>query len=313
MRYTADMTIQDALRDTAKKLQPKKITCAADKSIGRLEAEILLAHACKKDRIWLLTHPDARLPPAASRLFAGLVRRRMRHEPVAYILGEKEFYGRRFVVNKDVLIPRPETELLIDLAKQMRPSVVWDVGTGSGAIAVTLAGELPKADVLATDISLRSLAVAKRNAICHGVSPRISRLKSDLLQPTAYRWLERHAKKNSLLVCANLPYLPASDAKKIDPDVARFEPARALYSGKDGLDLITRFLGQLARHIPDWPYQTASILLEFDPPQAKRLLRLARDLFPDATKKIHADLAGRDRVLSITWSRSSRRVSSVSE
>lgn len=309
MRYTAAMTIQEALHDAARKLQPKKITCAADKSIGRLEAEILLAHALKKDRIWLLTHPSSRLPSPASRLFSTHVHRRVKHEPVAYILGEKEFYGRRFVVDKNVLIPRPETELMIELAKEMRPSVVWDVGTGSGAIAVTLACELPRAKILATDISSRSLDVAKRNAICLGVSPHITRLKSDLLQPSAYRWLKRHAKKDSLLICANLPYLPSSDAKKIDPDVATFEPPRALYSGKDGLDLITRFLGQLTRHIPDWAYQTVTILLEFDPPQTKKLLKLSKSLFPDATIKILKDLAGRDRVLALTLSRSSRRAS----
>ena len=297
MVHNVRMTVNDALHDAAHRLQPKIITCAADKSLGHLEAEILLGHALNKDKVWLLTHPDSPLLTADSRLFDSLIRRRLKHEPIAYILGEKEFYGRRFVVTKDTLIPRPETETMIELAKDA--DVIWDVGTGSSAIAVTLAKELPDARVLATDIGSKTLLVAKKNARILGAK-NIAFLKSDLLQPAAYRWLAKNANKNRLIVCANLPYLPTSDAKKLDADVVKFEPKRALFSGADGLDLISRFLGQLSRHLDEWDYASSTILVEFDPPQAVTLRRIAKKLFPGSDVTIHKDLAGRNRVLKIT-------------
>lgn len=296
---TRNLTVADALRDAAHKLQPKKITCAADKSLGRLEAEILLAYALKKDRVWLLTHPSFELRAPSFAIFDKLVRRRTTREPVAYILGQKEFYGRRFVVTKDVLIPRPDTELVVELATLLKPTAIWDVGTGSGAIAVTLTKEIPGAKILATDIDARALSVAKKNARLLGAK-NVTFLKSDLLQPSPFRWLVQQSNASHLIITANLPYLPASDAKKIDADVAKFEPKRALYSGKDGLDLITRFLGQLARHLPEWNYASSTILIEFDPPQAWKLRALTKKLFPKAAATIHKDLAGRNRVLQIT-------------
>jgi len=312
MVHNASMTVNDALRDAAHLLQPKKVVCAADKSLGRLEAEILLGYAMKKDKVWLLTHPNSELRTTRQRLFDSHIRRRLKHEPIAYILGKKEFYGRRFVVTKDTLIPRPETEMIIDLVvgagfprpgrhaegRGDRAPTVWDVGTGSGAIAVTLAKQYPTIKILATDVSIKTLAVARKNARLLRAK-NVTFLKSDLLQPAAYRWLAKNAKGKHLTICANLPYLPTSDIKKLDADVVKYEPTRALFSGKDGLDLISRFLGQLSRHLDEWDYASSTILVEFDPPQTATLKRIAKKLFPSSTVTIHKDLAGRNRVLKI--------------
>ncbi len=296
------MDIRNALNLATKKLQPRRITCSKDINRGRLEAEVLLAGLLGKDRAWLLTHDEARLSPAQGRRFSTWVGRRTRHEPVAQILGYKDFYGRRFAVDKHVLIPRPETELLIEtaLASMTGKDVAWDVGTGSGAIAITLAAERPKAAVMATDVSVRALAVAKRNARTH--KAKVDFVKSDLLQPAAYRWLHNRATKGTqLLICANLPYLPMSDKTKLELDVVKFEPSKALFSGKEGNDLILRFLGQLARHLPEWGYGKKTLLFEFDPPQAKTLQEAAQKLFPSAKTDVLKDLAGRERLLKLSF------------
>jgi release factor glutamine methyltransferase len=306
------MMLKELLKQATKQLQPRKITCSADTDIGRLEAEVLLAHVLKKNRVWLLAHPEAEVMSAQSRVFERFVKRRMKHEPIAHILGEKEFYGRTFVVNKHTLIPRPETELMIDVVKTtVEPdphlhgdnsgnrTIVWDVGTGSGTIAVTLAKELPKATILASDVSARALAVAKKNAKRLGAD--VTFLKSNLLQPNTYRWMQKHPGAD-VVIAANLPYLPNSDKKKLDLDVVKFEPSSALFSGADGLHLIRRFMGQLSRHLPEWNFRRAILLFEFDPPQVKTIRQLAEKFFPRAEISIHQDLAGRDRVIEIKMS-----------
>ena len=268
-----------------------------------------MAHILEQDRTWLLTHAEEALPSAPAKKFETLVRRRETHEPIAYIVGHKDFYGRRFNVNKNVLIPRPETELVIDEVKRSvghdhngSGSVIWDIGTGSGAIGVTLACELPHAQVLATDVSTRALAVATKNARSFRAS-NVMFLKSDLLQRPAYLFLEEAAKSSTqLFVCANLPYLPESDKKKLDKDVVDFEPARALFAQDEGLALIEQLLGQLARHVAEWKFTKTTILFEFDPPQADALRNIASKLFPRAKIVIQKDLAERERLLKIELS-----------
>jgi release factor glutamine methyltransferase len=227
-------------------------------------------------------------------------------------------------MNRHVLIPRPETELLIErvlqrLQKEKQSTVIWDVGTGSGAIAITLAKEIPRAAILATDVSTRALSVARTNAKRLGVTRSVTFLKSNLLQPQAYSWLKRHSinpapgalpSAPSLLITANLPYLPTSDKKKLAPDIA-YEPSSALYAGPDGLLLINRFLRQLARHLPDWRYRNATVLLEFDPPQAATLKKIVQKLFPHASITIHRDLAGRNRVMEIISTDFQKNISPV--
>jgi len=301
------MTISETLRDAAQKLQPKKIVCDLDRDVGRLESEILLAHALNRDRAWLLARPDYRLPTTDYRLFAKLVSRRELHEPIAYILGRKEFYGRDFKVTPDVLIPRPETELMVDLITRttsygLRATdpFIWDLGTGSGALAVTLSKEIEGSTILATDISPKALAVARRNAKTYNAK-NITFHATDLLDAKILVRLREASKKfPALVIAANLPYLPSSDMKVLDPDVVDFEPSKALFAGKDGLALIRKFLTQLARHHGSLGFETIRTYLEFDPPQVAELKRLAKRLFPKAKTEIHKDLAERNRVFVLS-------------
>ena len=244
------MTVKQLLMRTAKKLQPRRIVCEADRNLGWLEAEILLARALKRDRAWLTAHEDESVRAIDVRQFRKFVARRVKHEPIAYILGEKDFYGRPFNVNKHVLIPRPETELLVDLARKIAPLdervLIWDAGTGSGAVGVTLAAELPRSSVIATDVSTKTVKIAVANARRHGVADRMHILKADLLNETVLRLIRRHTKTRPLVIAANLPYLPEADRKKLDPDVIKYEPHDALFAGADGLAVIKRFLDQVS-------------------------------------------------------------------
>ncbi|HWQ99349.1 MAG TPA: peptide chain release factor N(5)-glutamine methyltransferase [Candidatus Methylomirabilis sp.] len=293
------MTVKRLLASAAKKLQPRRITCPADRNVGWLEAEILLAHVLKRDRTWLTAHADDRVPVPAARKFQSLAARRVKREPVAYLLGVKDFFGRPFVVNRHVLIPRPETEMLVEMAKRrMSPAdraIFWDVGTGSGAVGVTLAAEIPQSSVIATDISTNAVKVAGANANRHGVSDRMHILKANLLDANVLRLIRRHAKARPLVIAANLPYLPNADRNKLDADVVKYEPNDALFAGKDGIAINRQFLGQVAAS----GLMPQAMLLEFDPPQAARLKALAKKTFPSATVAVHKDLAGRNRVLEI--------------
>lgn len=296
------MNIRFALNEAKNKLQPIHILCAEDQDLGQFEAEILLAHLLDTERAWLLAHREDELPIKLQRQFFKLVSRRIKHEPIAQIIGYKDFYGRSFSINKHVLTPRPDTELLIETALPQitKQTVVWDIGTGSGAIAITLACEKPGTSTLATDVSTRALTIAKRNAETLHVP--ISFLKSNLLQKPSYAWLQKQSATHShLLICANLPYLPNSDKKKLEQDVVKYEPKSALFSGNDGNDLILRCMRQLSRHLHEWKYTTVTLLFEFDPPQAKTLQAAASKLFPQATSTILKDLAGLDRLLVIQY------------
>ncbi len=288
-------TIADVLHNAADALQPKKNICATNKDIGRLEAEILLAYALKENRTWLLTHPYYKLRTSSYTRFRYLIARRKRHEPIAYILRKKDFYGRTFRVTNAVLIPRPETEQIIDIAKTADPLVIWDVGTGSGCIAVTLAIEFPNAHILATDTSSRALAVARSNAKKWNTT-NITFKKCNLLDHTALDWFDVHpAQKSHFLITANLPYLPIKDTQKLAPDIVQYEPAQALYGGSCGSELIEKLLRQIAAISLNM-----NIIFECDPPEALRLARLARSLFPHARVCVSKDLARRNRILLIT-------------
>lgn len=297
---TTRITVQAAIRTAANELKPKRITCVEDKNIGEFEAEILLAHVLKQDRPWLFSHPEALLRAPKYRQFHKLVSRRKKHEPIAYLVGEKEFYGLPFRVNRHTLIPRPESELLVDLARKslfVEPSLgdlVWDVGTGSGAIATSIAHHITPRQVLATDISIETLRVARANAR-RLTQTNIHFLKADLLAPSIRHFLhKKHPIR--LIIVANLPYLPTSDKRKLASDVVCFEPSGALFVGSDGTELIEKLLRQLAA----FDIHFASAFFEFDPPQATKLKKLASLLFPHAEIVIHRDLAQRNRVLEIS-------------
>ena len=297
MRSKTPPTIYEALAVATKQLQPKKITCPADRGLGDLEAEILLAHVLKKDRVWIRAHDERPLAKKDVKRFLELVSRRRRHEPIAYLVGEKEFYRLSLYVNDSVLIPRPSSETIVDLVIALKTNVkplVLDVGTGSGAIAIAVAKQLPSARALGTDISNDALKIARKNAKRHRIK-NLRFQKADLLSPALIKTIVREKGNRPLVIVVNLPYLPVSDKKKLAPDVVKYEPHGALFSGKDGLDAIRALLDQLAAS--DLKFHTAFI--EFDPPQKSELIRMATRSFPSASVTIHKDLEGHARVLEV--------------
>ena len=254
-----------------------------------LDAEVLLALVLRSTRERLLAHPERRLTAAQARRFRGLVSKRASRVPVAYLTGLKEFYGHALHVTPSVLIPRPETELLVDLAIEFlsgHPGArsVLDVGTGSGAIAVAVAKAMPSVRMVATDVDARALRVAAGNVRAQRLASRIRLKKADLLEGA----------QGSDLIIANLPYLSAAQRRRWQPELS-CEPAAALNGGRDGLDLIRRALIQA----PVVLKPGGAVLIELDPSQAQRVERLARAQWPAAEVTIHRDLAGRARALRV--------------
>ncbi|HUH63866.1 MAG TPA: peptide chain release factor N(5)-glutamine methyltransferase [Terracidiphilus sp.] len=205
---------------------------------ARRDAELLLAHALRWERARLLAHYDDEIPASKSAFFDGHLARRAAGEPVQYILGETEFYGLAFRVVPDVLIPRPETEhvveTVIELSSRFSHPRIVDVGCGSGAIAVALAHSLPGARVTATDISAGALAIARENAARNGVDGRIRFLQGDLLELVAGERFE--------LIVSNPPYVANADRKTLAAEVREHEPAEALFAGEDGMEVIRRLI-----------------------------------------------------------------------
>ena len=259
---------------------------------ARLEAEALLAHVLQISRAQVLAHPERPLSPEEDLASSEARRRRLSREPLAYITGRREFFGIDFKVNSSVLIPRPETETLVETALKIanefpgRPELsVVDVGTGSGAIAVCLALRLSSARIFAVDCSSAALDVARTNAETHGVADRIMFLEGDLLTPIG---------ANVDLIVANLPYVRTSELSGLAPEVQQ-EPTEALDGGQDGLDVVRRMMQQAQHAISG----DGVILLEMDPRQAEPLRSMGESLFPGAEISILKDLAGLDRVFML--------------
>jgi release factor glutamine methyltransferase len=194
----------------------------------RLDAELMLAAATGWDRARLVGDPAGEIPAEAGRLFGEMVRRRLRREPVAYILGRKWFRSIELMVDGRVLIPRPETELLVELAHELNPARVLDVGTGSGAVALAIARELPKCGVMASDTSGPALEVARANRSRLGLSDQVEMVEATL--PTGGGAFD--------LVVANLPYVAETEWSGLAPEVTEWEPREALLAGRDGLDVL---------------------------------------------------------------------------
>ncbi len=199
---------------------------------------VLRAHVPAANLAWLMAHQDEAITRDAANALDVSVERRFAGEPIQYIVGESEFYGLDFEVNRDVLIPRPETEHLVEKSVALangfaRPNIL-DVGTGSGAIAITLALELPAAEIVATDIASSALTVARRNAARHGVAERLKFVEADLLDALACRQLD--------LIVSNPPYVPQADSDSLSVEVREFEPALALFAGADGLAIYRRLI-----------------------------------------------------------------------
>ena len=264
---------------------------AAGVDSPRLDAEILLAHVLSVDRPCILTHPERSLDAAESASYRQLIIRRTRHEPVAYLVGHQEFYRLDFFVSPAVLIPRPETELLVEAAivlgcaSQRRPWIVADVGTGSGAIAVSLAVNVPHARVYATDISTEALAVAGENCRRHQVSGRVTLLRGHLLMPLP---------EPVDCIVANLPYVSSVEWKSLSTGIAVYEPRLALDGGPDGLARIGELLASAELYLRPG----GAILLEIGATQGA-VVRLAESYFPQAQVDLLRDYAGLDRVVCV--------------
>ncbi len=267
---------------------------AAGVDSPRLDAEVLLAHCLGVQRSYLLAHLERPLPAAGQSSFGALVARRAAREPLAYIIGERWFYGLALAVTPAVLIPRPETELLVEAAlnwvRTRRDGAcrLVDVGTGCGAIAIAIAvhTDSSAATILATDISAEALTLARRNAERQGVAGRITFLQSDLLasMPQAVD-----------VIVANLPYVAEVDRGSLMPEVRDYEPATALFGGPDGLTQIGRLLAQA----PDCVRPGGALFFEIGWNQGASAANLAHRHFPTADATVVPDLAGLDRLLFI--------------
>ncbi len=259
---------------------------------ARLQAELLLAHALETTRARLLARLDEPAAPELAARYAANVARRAQHEPLAYILGHQEFYGLDLLVDRRVLIPRHETETLIELAlhaarrSAVGSPVIIDVGAGSGAIALTLAQQLPHAQLVATDISPDALAVARLNAARLDLQTRVDFVQSDLL--------ERIDGAFDLLV-ANLPYIPSRRFAELPREVRAFEPRVALDGGADGLAVLRRLLAKLEARAA----RGAIALLEISEEQGQAAVELAQQALPRAAVTLQQDLEGLDRVIEI--------------
>ena len=264
-----------------------RLRSAADPGTAALDADVLLAHVLGVGKEALLAHGERALSAAEAARFQELVDRRSRGEPVAYLRGFKEFYGLRFRVDPRVLIPRPETEVLVDAARELiagRTVTVVDVGTGSGAIAVAVAAHEDTVRVIATDSSRDALVVAESNALANGVADRVEFRQGDLLAPIT---------EPVAIVCANLPYLPAASVDKWvgERSSLAFEPSVAVVAGADGLSVIRRCIDDLPRVLE----AEGAALFECDPPQ---VVPVAEALERAGLRtRVVRDLAGADRVV----------------
>ena len=264
-----------------------RLRSAPDPDTAALDADVLLAHVLGVGKEALFAHPERRLSAPEDERFEELVGRRSRGEPVAYLRGFKEFYGLRFQVDPRVLIPRPETEVLVDAAREHiagRALTVVDVGTGSGAIAVAIAALEHRVRVIATDSSRDALVAAEANALANGVADRVEFRHGDLLVPITER---------VDVVCANLPYLPDASVDKWvgERSSLAFEPRAAVVAGADGLGVIRRCIDDLPRVLAPG----GAALFECDPPQFASVA----EMLEHAGLRTRAlrDLAGAERVV----------------
>jgi len=258
-----------------------------------LEVEVLLMHALGLDRTSLYQRFDDELTGDDSVAFTGLLSRRQNHEPLAYITGHREFFALDFEVTRAALIPRPETETLVELAISFarsqfadQPITIADIGTGSGIIAVSIATALPNAHIIATDVSPEALALARRNAESHGVSNRVDLREGDLLDPVD---------KPVDIIAANLPYVTTKQWETSPPEIRGHEPRLALDGGSDGLDVIRRLVAEASAHLAD----NGALFCEIGDWQGGVVRDRAMHAFPGARIDVHPDLAGRDRVLTV--------------
>jgi release factor glutamine methyltransferase len=282
-------TVRDALAAAVDAL------AAAGVDQPRLDAELLLGEAMGCERPVLLADSGAEVPAPAARRFGELVRRRLRREPVAYILGRKGFRDLELQVDRRVLVPRPETELLVELAVELNPASVLDVGTGSGAIALAVADELPACAVTATDTSPVALEVARANAERLALSDRVRFVEGTL--PPADDTGTGDADAAYDLVLANLPYVAEREWPSLQPEVTQWEPREALLAGPDGLDVYRAFLAACGRAFrPIAATSSTAVAVEVGEGQAEVIAGLMKEAGFEGIET-RRDLAGIERVV----------------
>lgn len=280
-------TIGRALNSATERLRDGETHTAS------LDAQVILASLLGVDRSWLFAHHDYKLDESETERYTDLIVRRVAGEPVAYLIGRKEFYGLDLAVDQRVLIPRPETELLVDVVLRFmemygqRAVRVADVGTGSGAIALAIADNCRHAVLYATDLSEEALSVARRNIEKHDSFDQVRLLQGDLLEPL-YEQVD--------IIVANLPYINRDDYAELEPTVRDFEPKLALEAGDDGLDAIRRLL----KNAPHYLRPDGMIFLEIAHDQGQAVLDLIEELIPQAADvDLRQDLAGLDRIITV--------------
>ena len=283
------MTAREWLRKYTSIFQQAGIDEAAD------EAMVLLCHALKLGKAEIFTQPERSLTGEQLTLLESLTARRLRREPSAYITGQKEFYGLSLFVDTRVLIPRPETEVLVEAAiefarswatRNQRRMLVADIGTGSGAIAIALATHIPDSFVYAVDISAGALDVAALNIRRYGLDKKITLKQSNLLE---------QINQKLDLVVANLPYIPGGELAGLQPEVRLYEPMSALNGGDNGTDFIEAILAQTADKVAPG----GALLLEIGAGQVELLIPIVQDVLPGTGIDLIKDLAGIDRCMSI--------------
>lgn len=278
------LTASAALQDGAERL------AAAGVDEARFDAEVLLAHVLGVTRAYLYAHPERCITVEEEAAWQQALARRLRREPLAYIVGSRGFYGLELAVDRRVLVPRPETEMIVErvlaFAAERPVRTVWDVGTGSGALALAIAWNLRQAQVVGADVSREALRVAAENRRRLGLEGRVELVQSDLLA---------EARGPIDVLVANLPYLRTEEYLGAMPEVAQHEPRLALDGGPSGLVLVKRLLAQAAALTP----QPALLLLEIGAEQGPDAVALVRACFPDRPVALRRDLAGLDRVVEV--------------
>lgn len=312
--------------------------------IDFLDLQLIIAYVLGRNREFILTHPELSVNNEQQTAINKFIKRRINHEPLAYILGEKEFYGMKFKVNKNVLIPRPETEMIVDLAARcikhgthiaerrtqnaervslcdLRSTIcdmryaICDIGTGSGNIIVAITKQLLNYESRITnysfygiDISEKALRVAKRNAKIHKLDKKIKFLKGDLLNPFIHNSRSIIHNSKNLLITANLPYLSKKNYNSCSLDIKNYEPKSALISQKEGLAHYEKLLKQIDLSVIG--HQSSVIaFIEIGPEQRIKIKRLIKKYFPKSKTSFHKDLSGRNRICELEISNGKCQIS----
>jgi release factor glutamine methyltransferase len=275
--------------------------------IDSLDVELIIAKVINRTREFVLTHPEFALTEEQCAEIEAFLKRRFNHEPLAYLLGHREFFGLDFDMTPDTLIPRPETELMVEEVlkcakfENIKTSCIIDVGTGSGCIIISLAKELPKnqttnihSTFFGVDISQPALEIAKLNAKKHNLEKNITFIQSDLLETISQEIIDKHF--DSLIIAANLPYLSQTIYQSSMPDVQNFEPRSALVSKEDGLSHYKKLLEQMQSIHTKKPAMFIKLFFEISPEQNIAIKNLIREYFPQANIKIKKDLANKSRL-----------------